>query len=428
MKHAMSRTPRLLAFLLLGAACAFAVPDPVRSQVPSLDGTDRPIRLDAVELFRVGGMEAPSWAEFGAVGSLGFDGDGNLLVLDTQAASITRISPEGEFAGTIGGPGEGPGELVMPLAMLVAADRIAVLDLGRQGFALFGADGGWIRNVTFDLLRDGLPTEEMVALPSGDIVARMTMRIMLGESGSDAPPQGEPLQRYSLEPGRRAEPVYYTWEPPAPGGPDTRMSAMGISFSLPQLQAFRPEPRFTALPDGRLAVADSVDYRIRLIDPEDGGQVGELRRPIEPVAVDGRIRELERERQRELAMRASNRAIATTSRGPSSGVSLSSSGMNEQLVARVEEMTFYPEIPVIERIAADPLGRLWVARASGTPGEPGPIDLIGADGRYLGTLPADGVRIPDVFGPGGRMAFVDTDDLGLPTIRVLRATSDSVVG
>ena len=94
--------------------------------------------------------------------------------------------------------------------------------------------------------------------------------------------------------------------------------------------------------------------------------------------------------------------------------------MRRMMMDQIESMAFYPEIPVVEELGVDSEGRIWVQRSSGVPGEEGPTDLITADGRYLGTLPADGLRIPEAFGPAGTIAVMETDELDVPTVRVLR--------
>lgn len=68
--------------------------------------------------------------------------------------------------------------------------------------------------------------------------------------------------------------------------------------------------------------------------------------------------------------------------------------------------------------------RLWVARTP-LPNEEGPIDIVSADARYLGTIPPGGLRIPDAFGPDGLMAYADTHDLGYPIVRVVRTAPDA---
>ena len=52
----------------------------------------------------------------------------------------------------------------------------------------------------------------------------------------------------------------------------------------------------------------------------------------------------------------------------------------------------------------------------------GPIDVLTVEGRYLGGYPA-GTPMPDAFGPGGLVAFIETGELGESTVLVKRAAS-----
>ena len=54
----------------------------------------------------------------------------------------------------------------------------------------------------------------------------------------------------------------------------------------------------------------------------------------------------------------------------------------------------------------------------------GPIDLLTADGRYLGTLRADATSMPSAFGPDGLVAFVERDELDVPTVVVKRLPTE----
>ena len=58
------------------------------------------------------------------------------------------MSPGGQLIRELGGEGEGPGELTSAAAMTVMADgRVAVADLSRRGYHLFGANGEFERMV-----------------------------------------------------------------------------------------------------------------------------------------------------------------------------------------------------------------------------------------------------------------------------------------
>lgn len=65
-------------------------------------------------------------------------------------------------------------------------------------------------------------------------------------------------------------------------------------------------------------------------------------------------------------------------------------------------------------------GTIWVRRRGEGPAGDGPIDLLTADGRYLDPLPADATAMPRAFGPEGLVAFVERDELDVPTVVVKR--------
>ena len=54
-----------------------------------------------------------------------------------------------------------------------------------------------------------------------------------------------------------------------------------------------------------------------------------------------------------------------------------------------------------------------------------PIDVISADGRYVGTFPAQsGAIMFAAFGPDGLAAYVEHDELDIPTVVVKRLPSE----
>ncbi len=103
----MALTPRgrilMAAILAPLAACAGA--DSLAE--PGLDGPDRPLTWEREVVHTVGGFDATDWDAFGDVGGVGFDAAGNLYILDTQAFSVSVVSPQGEFIRSFGAQGEG---------------------------------------------------------------------------------------------------------------------------------------------------------------------------------------------------------------------------------------------------------------------------------------------------------------------------------
>ena len=70
------------------------------------------------------------------------------------------------------------------------------------------------------------------------------------------------------------------------------------------------------------------------------------------------------------------------------------------------------------------MGRsIWVQRRGDEPVSDGPIAVLTMDGRYLGSYPS-GTIMPDAFGPGGLVAFMEADELGLQTVVVRRVTRE----
>lgn len=427
---APSRPVLLFSALLTAAACGGEAG--TAGAPEGLDAPDRPLDWSPEHVYAVGGFDAEDWATFGQVSRVAFDDEGYLYVLDGQASSITRVSPTGEFAGTVAGPGEGPGELNNPMGMAVTADgRVAVSDFGHRGFVLLSPDGEWLGNVPVDMGTEGMPANALAAHPDGGIVASGAFRMNFNRSGSGAsrsvsvgaPPEGRPIHRYSLEADSTGRDVFMAWDPPEPPeGGEAELTGTGGSggrmvMRMDRMQAFEPGLSFGVLPDGRLVVADSSAYAIKIVDPATGSVTGTLTRPVAPTVVDAGIEERERARQLELA-RGNNSRIRAI--GPGGGAAFDQDAVRRMMEERVASMVFYPEIPVIENLGVDSEGRIWVQRSSGVPGEDGPTDVITPDRRYLGTLPADGLRIPEAFGPNGLIAVVELDEFDVPTIRVLR--------
>lgn len=106
--------------------------------------------------------------------------------------------------------------------------------------------------------------------------------------------------------------------------------------------------------------------------------------------------------------------------GPGMSPEIREMAKRQILASALNRMTFADQIPVVSAMAVDSEGRIWVARSASDGYSDGPTDVFGADGSYVGTLAADGVRIPAAFGPNGLMAYVERDESRLPIVRVLR--------
>lgn len=97
---------------------------------------------------------------------------------------------------------------------------------------------------------------------------------------------------------------------------------------------------------------------------------------------------------------------------------LDEASLRRRAEARIEELRFAEEIPVVQEIRTDWEGRTWVLRTGPRPG------VISATGVYLGTLPPNATGLPLAFGPGGLAAFVEVDELDVPSVVVRRISLD----
>ena len=400
---------------------------------PLLSAQDVPLAWDFAEVWRAGGLQAPEWAEFTRRGEVAFDGSGNLYVVDVEALHIVKVGPDGSLVATIGRAGEGPGEFGLIRDAIVWPDgSFVVRDPARDGLQLFGADGRFQRVVRWRSM------EGRLEFPSG---SKWTVRPgprpgVLYAQGPDA--------GFGLVFGARAEAdermvealdlagdvvagelLLEAWRPPRPERANAEIEPGNVASPryLIDVPYFEPELEWDMLPGGAIAYADSSTYTVRIV--RDGVVLNTLTRPIAPQPVtramesrmrDGMLREVERES-----------GVYGSGRSPDEARELAARGRQVLAAAReaIENGTFYPEIPVIGQIRTTPDGFVWVRRQEPLPGGPrregrawtagndGPIDVFDPEGNYVGTFPGGGLRMPHAFGPGGLVAYWETDELDI---------------
>lgn len=362
---------------------------------------DRLLDADFEEIYRLGAVDGGGWDTFGSVEGLGFDGAGNLYILDTQAVRISVVDPDGNLVRQFIGEGEGPGEFgsnsARALEFAVLRDgRVAVYDPGRIGFVLFGASGEFERAIPVGGERRRWPIlPDIQAFPGMERVLATTVVGYLSRPDPGRRPQVRYVLSYDL------------------GGDEAAVDTAATAWNRPSdRQIFGPELMAGALPGGGVAFSDSSAYAIKFAAP--GGRVTRIvTRPFRPRPVTDRIRNEEIER----------RLKSFEGREPMTGDSAmqaAGQAMIDAQRAGIESMEFHPEMPVVLALRTDWEGTVWVRRRGEEGAGGDPIDLITADGRYLGTLPPGSTVLPEAFGPDGLVAFVETDDLDVPYVVVTR--------
>lgn len=384
-----------------------------------LDGPD--VRLTALteEVFTVGGWEAEGWDAFARVSDVHFDPAGNLVVLDGEQNLVVVVGLDGTLLRRISRAGDGPGEFRNAGAIATYDDgRIVVRDFGHRAFLVFDKEAEFVER-----LADQSGSSHSAVIPSG-VRRTLSARARVVSDFLHTFPDGRilvkgPVASRSLDiydwGGEKAS--YYT-APELPRADEgTSQAADGVAGLIVRMSAGSAPPIFSpglwagVLSDGRVAVVDSVEYRVKLLMPS-GAVLQTLARPISPVPVTEEIRDAERHRMATGALQVSFRGAGARARAP---------GQAEQIrQALLAQVAFADEIPVISGLAVDREDRIWVQRSGRDGVSRGPTDVLTADGGYIGTLSADDFRIPRAFGPAGLMAYVETDEMEAPLVKVVR--------
>ena len=416
---------RYAPLLALPSALALACGDTARDS-----GTAEDVMLTATteDLYTVGVLAGEDWETFGRIASVDFDADGNLHILDEGSHRVVVVDVNGDHARTFGTQGEGPGEFQQPSSAAVLEDgRVAVFDLSVPGaFEVFDSEGQFIESVPVDLARGG-PGQVLLPLSDGRLLSQGGPRIRFA-SPRDEPeePAAEEDHRrdidvFSLEGDEKAV-LYRAWNlPPTEAADEVSGQDEGgsgsISLSFGRMRAFEPGLHIGVISDGRVAVVDSTGYDVKLI-AMDGGVAGTIGRPIPPEAVTEAVKDAEKARRTEAFSASSGDRVRIQGLGVD--VEGLADQMREVMQGQIETMIFAEEVPVIANMAVDWEDRIWIARTGPGGSGDGPTDLMTPDGYYTGTLPADGLRIPAAFGPGGLMAYIESDEYDVQTIRVIR--------
>ena len=383
---------------------------------------DRRLAADFPEVYRVGGLNAPEWAQFTDPDRMGFDGAGNLYVLDRGAYRVVVIDSGGDLVRTVGREGEGPGEFRTASDIMVWRDRrFAVVDIGHQAYQLFGPDGELERFVRMSSPSGGMgmaavrgkvrpdPGGAAVIAEGAGLAATLTSTLAEEVEGEQVDVVGEEgkLERLDLS-GKvaAAQPIARARRIPAGDGHLT----------------FEPSVIWDVLPDGTIAYGDSSAYEISLVG-SDGRKRGVLERPLSPERVTAGIRAALMKHERE------EMEEELRKQGERMGDQFAALFTDEvlgQLRAEIENQEFYPEVPVLRGLRATWDGSIWVQRRGEDPwGDDGPIDVLGANGEYRGTFAPGEPGMPLAFGPDGLIAFLERDELDVATLVVKRLPEEA---
>lgn len=345
--------------------------------------------------------------QFGNISATGLAGDseGNLYVLDMQARHVQKYGPDGGYLATFGRKGGGPGELEQPLSLALGpGDSLWVADFSNNRFTILPQDGGDARSIRFP--ENAFPASTPVVAHDRYTVADRTL--MFSPGAMDDTDDGIPVVAYAMD----GAPLDTLWTAPAPKMDRVELQSGGRAMVMLASRAFSPRLRFAAFSDGTLAVSDTADYLVALVN-RDGTVQRWIQRDPPPRATTDGDRDAERERVRQQSSRAGGPRIRV-------GGGDDEDASDPLLEQRLAKMTFEDLIPRIVNLAVDPMDRLWVGVSEKTPDEVERIDVYDRAGRLLGEL--HDVPFPDVFLGRDRMGVLTRDELDVPHIVLYRIT------
>ena len=427
------------------AATLAASPALPAQEIVEVTGRDQRMEPEFEEVYRVGVLEGESWEMFASVGQVAFDAEGNLYIFDGTTGQmrvegmrlmgsgqvrVLVFDAAGRFVREFGSSGQGPGEFNQPMGFAVLRDgTVVVSDVGHRAYQLFNASGEFLRMVRAGDGADAvaIPAQDIQPDPRGGAVfaGGGARSIVMNLDGAADPPTSRPVLRVGLDgEAAHADTVAEGWLPPRTGLDDlatTRVpaelrSALG-GMAMPTV--FEPGFLVAVLPDGGIVHSDSSAYALKVTPPGTRDVTRIIRRPLDPEPVTEAVREAHAERM----------AAARSAFGGTGSRRLMIVGAAEGNNPRPEAMfdledRYYHEIPVLRDLATTWEGRIWVRRGGEEPDTDGPIDVLTAEGAYVGTYGTGATEMPDAFGPDGLAAFIELDEFDVASVVVRRLPNE----
>ena len=440
-------------FAVLVTLCAACGGETGRGGTPSAS-EDRPLQADFEDVYRIGGIAAEGWDAFTEIADLAFDATGRLYILD-EAGSSTRIvvvDGVGGLAAEFGRMGDGPGELRDVEHMVARPEGgVVVVDDGHRAYLLFGPDGSFERAVRFAIegASETASAQAVRAAREGEtlfLTRSPDARISGGQMSVEA--GDRTIYRMSLAEADEgaATPFAEGWEAQPEreitmeaADPSDMFAAFGDAF-----MGFVPNLVFDVLPGGGRGVFGFLGLRDQ--DPAGSRRSGPCRRPSpSPRARHGTA----------AGARPDPDAGSSGVLGEGRGKRPVGGRSSRQPFARrwrpcwrrwcpacahaVTNAGFMPEVPIVRDLRTTWEGAIWVQRWGAIPSRrskrcphsraearrkrrPPPAGSISSRRRASTWARSRWRRrpMPDAFGPGGLVAFVETDEFDVPTVALKR--------
>ena len=408
------------------ATVVFSAGGALAQQVIEFPLADRHLDSDFPELFRIGdGIE--EWQLLSRVASLGFDAAGNLHIGDLAGdeLQVLIVDRRGELVVRFGRQGEGPGEFRDASEAFALPDgRTVVPDDGHFAYHIFAPDGSFERMVRYPGVEPGHnlpgartpgahPRVRRVDRWRGDLVLRVAHVWEIdAERASFRIADGpKTIMRLDL------------------GGEEAIETQIVSAANLDDDATFL----FAPLPGDAVAMVDSTEYEVEVVESGQGvNRV--LIRPFPSRPYSASSFRAYKEYVKDGLRRAAESGDGAELAGLFGGI--------DRLLDRVDQLP-QPEgnISLLESLETTWRGSIWVGRtpvdgfpdydfdgellgglnpapSAPRPRRPGPIDVITAEGEYVGSFAS--TPMPAAFGPDGLVAYVEVDVLDVAHVVVKR--------
>ena len=267
MKHCTH--PPTAAFVILFTSMIACGEDP-RETIPARVAAATVIR----EIGEADGDQPET--QFGRIGAVALDRNGDVYVLDQMARITRRFSADGTYLNSIGQRGAGPGEFTVVSGISIQNDALHILDVVQWRVTEFRTDGTLIGTEEVPpLVDDGWPLSVAPTEDGGWLYLEQNIRTTEDE-GVDVDDRIIRGRALLLHRSRGGE-----WEQV---GDFPGMQA-GLTRNHELTEApFPAGPRWATAPDSSYWYADSHTYDVVRIT-FDGDTLARVRAPIEGAAV-----------------------------------------------------------------------------------------------------------------------------------------------
>jgi hypothetical protein len=328
------------------------------------------------EDLRIGTVAGDPQYQFGQLAFMDVAADGTIYAMDLQAAEVKAYDAQGNYLRTIGGPGQGPGEIGQGAVFVYVdpAGGLVVPDLTNRRVNRYSAEGEATGSFPISI-EAGVPTL-WVMDDTGRLMAQLRG---MNVPGIEALEEGDPIVVYDTT-GVVVDTVAML--------PKGQMLA-GATEQQFSMVLFAPEPVWDLATDGSVYYAMNDQYRVLVNDPA-GNLTRIITRESTPKPVE--------ERDREAILRLMQDQYRQFGLPPA---------QIEQILQGVGFADFYP---AFGQIFLGPEGTLWVQRIrsardmAGDAGEEFEFDpqdigspeweVLDSEGRFMGV-----VTFPDGFQP-----------------------------